>query len=189
MVFTLLVLPAAAQAHSPIKGINDFYNGALHPIFVPAHWMALLALGILFGREDQKKITPAILSFAVATVLGLFVTGLWPIENFEMAALVAAAMAGILIAARPRVSVTACALIASLIGLVIGLDSAQESLAGKARMAALFGSGVGIYLLTLYAMAFAGFFSKHSWQRIGLRVMGSWIAASALLVLSLIFRQ
>jgi len=36
-------------------------------------------------------------------------------------------------------------------------------------------------------MVFADWFGKRSWQRIGLRVLGSWAAASSLLVLSLAF--
>jgi hypothetical protein len=51
--------------------------------------------------------------------------------------------------------------------------------------ASLLGSGIALYLLTLYAMVFAEYFSRHAWQRIGLWVIGSWVAAAALLVLAL----
>jgi F0F1-type ATP synthase assembly protein I len=36
-------------------------------------------------------------------------------------------------------------------------------------------------------MGFADYFNKKPWQLIGLRVLGSWLAASALMVLALLF--
>jgi hypothetical protein len=68
---------------------------------------------------------------------------------------------------------------------VVGLDSAREDLSGLAESVSLFGNAVGIYLLLLYSMGFAEYFSSKSWQRIGIRILGSWMAASAFLVLAL----
>ena len=68
---------------------------------------------------------------------------------------------------------------------MVGIDSAQDDLSGRGRLAALLGTCVSAYLLLLYAMVFADFFTRREWQRIGLRIAGSWVAASAMLVLSL----
>jgi len=96
-----------------------------------------------------------------------------------------AAVIGLLIAASPRISLNWCALITAVAGFVIGLDSTQETLNGKAKLVAIFGSGVGIYFFSLYPVAFADYFSAKPWQKIGIRVLGSWLAASSLLVLAL----
>ena len=78
-------------------------------------------------------------------------------------------------------------LVAVICGLLIGLDSAQDHLGGREQFAMLFGSAVGIYLLLLYPMGLAEYLQRRQWQRIGVRVAGSWSAASALLVLTLTF--
>jgi hypothetical protein len=65
------------------------------------------------------------------------------------------------------------------------MDSAQDALSGKEKLVSLLGSGLALYLLFLYPMALADVFNKKPWQMIGVRVIGSWIAASSLLVLAL----
>ena len=74
-----------------------------------------------------------------------------------------------------------------ILGFIIGLDSAQDSLSAKAKWVALFGSGVGIYFLLLYVMALSESLTKKAWQNIAVRVIASWISASALMVLALNF--
>jgi urease accessory protein len=180
-----LLLPASALAHSPIKGINSFYNGLLHPVLVPAQLLFLLALGLLLGRQEPQRIQASILAFLAATVAGLAAAGFDISIDAETALLVGAASAGLLVAADPRLPGLGCLVISVVSGLLIGLDSPQQELAGKERFAALFGSGIGIYLLVLYAVALADAFRKRHWQRVGVRVIGSWLAASALLVLAL----
>jgi len=96
-----------------------------------------------------------------------------------------AAIIGLLIASNLSIGYYLCAAIAALIGLFIGIDSAQETLSGTVKLVTLFGSGVGIYLSFLYSMGFADYFNKKPWQKIGVRVIGSWIAASSLLVITL----
>jgi len=43
-------------AHAPFIGVDGFYGGLLHPLLVPAHAMALLALGLLIaGAAGSRK--------------------------------------------------------------------------------------------------------------------------------------
>ena len=180
----LLLLPAAALAHSPIKGLNNFYNGFLHPLFVPAHLLSLLALGLLFGQQGPRLHTPAILGFLSASVLGLLSTLLIEPIAVERVLLSGAGLLGLLIAAKRVVPVYLSAVLGAVLGITIGLDSAMVELSGNERLASLLGSGIGIYLLLLYPMALADYFNRRAWQQIAIRVLGSWIAASALLVLT-----
>ena len=183
----LLVLPDAAYAHMPIKGINNFYNGALHPVLVQSHLLLLLALGVYFGQQGPKENQKAIVVFLLATTLGLVAAGFSAGGNVEAILLVGAAIIGLLVAASLRLPVYLCAIIGAAAGFVIGLDSAQETLLGKEKMVSLFGTGVGIYMLMVYATGFTYYFSNKPWQKVGVRIIGSWVAASALLVLSLLF--
>ena len=184
---SLLVLPEASLAHSPIQGIGDFYNGLLHPVLVPAHLLLLVAVGIFIGQQGQKVIEPALGIFAFATVAGL--TAAWFSDANEIEAFILALSAaiGLVIAIAPKVALLWCGIIALLAGFFLGIDSAQEELAGKEKLVTLFGSGVAICFLVLYPMALANYLNKKAWQKIGIRVLGSWIAASSLLVLALSF--
>lgn len=183
----LILLPAAALAHSPIKGLDNFYAGFLHPLFVPAHLLPILVLGILFGQQGPARLQAAIIAFLVAVVGGLTATLLSPGWSAELVLLIGAAAAGVLVALAIPLPLGAYVALATLLGLMIGFDSAQDDLSGRGRLAALLGTCIAAYLLLLYAMVFADFFSRREWQRIGLRIAGSWVAASALLVLSLSF--
>ena len=183
----LVLLPGVALAHSPIKGLDNFYAGLLHPLFVPAHLLSVLALGIFFGQRGPKAVQTAIIAFLVATLLGLVATGIAKPVDVELPLLLGAAVTGALVALDRQLPLPVCVLLAVALGLMIGFDSAQPQLSGRSWLAALLGTGIAVYLLLLYAMVFADWFGKRSWQRIGLRVLGSWAAASSLLVLSLAF--
>ena len=183
----LSLVSGPALAHSPIEGIGNFYNGLLHPVFVPAHWLLLVALGLLIGQNGIYPNRAAFAAFLAATAIGLI--GAWFSigGEMEMVLLGAAVVIGLAIAAslsmRPSVSV----ILAVLVGLLVGIDSAQQTLSGKDKLLTLVGTGVGISLLMIYAIGLADFFNKKAWQKIGIRVVGSWIAASSLLVLALSF--
>jgi urease accessory protein len=180
-----LVIAEPALAHSPIKGIGSFFNGLLHPVLVPAHLLLLLAVGVFWGQQGPQKIEVVLGVFAFATILGL--TAAWFSIGAEVEALVLvlSATIGLLIAIRPAAGLLWCSVIALLAGFFLGGDSAQDELSGKAKLFTLFGNAVAIYLLPLYAMVLADYFNKKEWQKIGIRILGSWIAASSLLVLAL----
>ena len=186
LFFSLVVAPNLAFAHAPIPGINNFYNGLLHPVLVPSHALLWFSAGLLFGQQQAKQFRAAFLSLLPAIVSGLVVSGFSPGSQFEFFILVMAAIIGLLVAASPRIPTYWCVIIAVVTGFSIGFDSAQESLSGTAKFVALLGSGIGIFFLTLYAFGLSSFCnSKKDWLRILIRVFGSWIAASALLVLAL----
>jgi len=180
-----LAVPEPVLAHSPIKGIGNFYNGLLHPLFVPAHLLLLIALGLFIGQKGMYENRAAFAVFLVTTAIGLI--GAWFSVGGEMdiVLLSAAAIIGLLLASNLSIGLYFSAIIAALVGLLVGIDSAQETLSGTVKLVTLFGSGVGINLLLLYSMGFADYFNKKPWQKIGVRVIGSWVAASSLLVLAL----
>jgi len=183
----LFFLPAVAFAHTPIKGLDNFYNGVLHPFFVPAHILAILAVGLLFGRQGSDNIPALIMGFIAATVLGLGASGFSISIDLSAVLVVETALIGLLIAADFKLPLQWCLIIGAVVGVIIGLDSSQPDMTGKAKLITLFGSGVGVYLMILYPMGFADYFNKKPWQLIGVRVLGSWLAASAFMVLALLF--
>jgi hydrogenase/urease accessory protein HupE len=183
----LLATPQFAAAHSPIKGIENFYSGLLHPVFVPAHLLLLIALGLLVGQKGVNENQASFLAFLITTAIGLIAAWFSIGGEKEMYLLSGAAIIGLLVASNLPMRTHWCAIIAALAGLLIGMDSTQEALTGRKKFVTLLGTGIGIYLVFLYAMGLADYFNKKPWQKVGVRVMGSWIAASSILVLAFSF--
>lgn len=182
-----LAVPGVSLAHSPIQGIGNFYNGLLHPVLVPAHLLLLVAIGLFLGQQGSRAIQLALGIFAFATVTGLAAAWFSITGETETLILVLSAVIGLVIAMAPKVALLWCGFGALLAGFLLGIDSAQEALSGKDKLLTLFGSGVAIYFLVLYPIALADYSNKKAWQKIGIRVVGSWVAASSLLVLALSF--
>lgn len=180
-----LVFFEPAFAHSPIKNIGNFYNGLLHPMFVPAHLLLLVALGLLIAQKGMNENRMAITTFFFTTIIGL-VGGWFSIGGeIEIICLSFAAIIGLIITSNLSIGRSVLVVIAGLVGLFIGIDSVQETLSGIAKFLTFIGSAVGIYISLLYSVGFFDYFGKKPWQKIGMRVIGSWVAASSLLVLAL----
>ena len=177
--------PRLAQAHVPFAGLNDLYNGLLHPVVVPAHLLLLAAAGLFLGKQGSRVVPPAFLLFCLSTFCGLVTTIFFTGGIGERYVLGVAAVVGLLIAANFRIPLFLCLIVAALTGVLIGLDSTQAELVGRAKFFSLLGSGLGICFLFLYPLAFADYFGDRNWQKIGVRIVGSWVAASSILVLVL----
>jgi urease accessory protein len=182
---SILLVPEIVFAHGPIKGIGNFYNGVLHPVFVPAHLLLLSVLGLFIGQKGIEKNLLSLATFAFGTFFGLTLAWFSFDGEMEVFLLGSALILGLLVALEFKLTPTWLSLIAFFTGLAIGMDSTQETLAGREKVATLLGTGVGLYLLQLYPMGLADYFNNKPWQRIGIRVLGSWIAAIAFLVLAL----
>ena len=75
--------------------------------------------------------------------------------------LVSVAVIGVVVAASPGLSLYWCAGIPTIAGLLIGLDSAQQTLTGKDRFGSLSGSGISIYFLLLFVMGWSKAKDRH----------------------------
>lgn len=183
----LLLLPGSVFAHTLGKGTSPFFNGLLHPLLDPAHLICLIAIGLLLGQQHPNRNLAALLSYPVVILIGLIAGGFPVTLKLEMAILVSATVIGLLITLSPRLPVAWCAIAAACTGLLISFDSAQQAQAGLDKLSAVLGVGLGLVTVPLIVMEFADYFRVKAWQRISIRILGSWIAASAFLVLTLIF--
>jgi len=184
-----LVISQNAFAHSPIKGIGFLFNGILHPFLIPAHILVIVALGFWIGQLQPKKHRASILLYLFFLIAGLSLSvfNLMPEYNWSLILLILAIIIGISTLAAISVPVVVTSLICITVALVIGLDSQVDDLTGSIRIISLVGNGVGSYLMLLYAIAISETMSVKSWQQIGIRVLTSWLSASALMVLALNF--
>lgn len=184
--------PLAAAAHSPVPGLDHFYGGLLHPWLVPAHAIALLALGLAVGRRSgDADVAPALrarqrtlFAFVAALATGLVATGVTGERDTDPLLLALGLAAAAAVVAGRVLPAWAQGLLAAAVGAVIGLGSGAGELAGRPLVLALAGAGAGATLALLAATVLADL-PRAAWQRIALRVGASWLAASALLVLAL----
>lgn len=185
-IAAIVLFAASAQAHPPPLGLTGFSGGLLHPLFVPAHVLAVTGLGILIGQHRRwGKAAP--LGFVAALAVALVAIALALVPRYTAEAVLACAVfTGILVAwARRWPEPLGCALAAAL-GLSLGLDSPPETISISEANLMLLGTGASATILLLVVI-FCASRLRRAWQRIGLRVLGSWIAASAILVLALQF--
>lgn len=185
---TILLTPSAALAHSPIRDIGNFYGGLLHPVLVPAQLLLLLALGLLLGQQAPAENKVPLLAFLICTVAGLVYAGLASGGELATAQLLGTTVFGLLVALHPKIPVTVRTVFSAFAALTVGADSGQAELTGAALFAALAGTGIGMTILLLCTMGMADYLQEKPWQKIGVRILGSWITTSALLVLSLSLR-
>ncbi len=93
-------------------------------------------------------------------------------------------MSGALVALARPLPVLACATLATATGIALGLDSPPRAISLNVAFLTLIGTGLGA-TLALAVVATATRILTRAWQKIGVRILGSWIAASAVLVLAL----
>jgi urease accessory protein len=177
--------PAVAEAHSPIKGLGTFYNYMLHPLLVPAHALLLVALALMLGQQGRESAGTAIFLFALSLVAGLAVSSAGIDASLGEPLLLAGSLVvgGTVSLGRrlPRIAVLALAAIA---GLAIGLDSAAETSGTRDTVLAYAGLTTGIlYLATVVCGLTVGLLEH--WQRVAVRIAGSWIVAASVMVLAL----
>jgi urease accessory protein len=159
-----------AAAHGAVQGLGNFFSGVVHPLFEPAQLIALVALGLLIGQRGLAATRPAA---SVGTTAST--------DTFLLAT---AGLIGLAVLTAARVPRALCAAVAAAVGLGIGLGSGPEGAAGSARAVMLLGTAVGVCVWMFNVVGLVHE-ARRPWMRIGVRVVGSWIAASAVLVMAL----
>ena len=182
-VLFLLLTSTPVWAHAPIAGVDSFMNGVLHPLIIPAQVLLLISLGLLLGRQGTKaigSIVPFFL-FCLLVSVGLSLI-LSPLPEWVF--LVIALGLALWLISSWAIADRLLWVIALVVAFLIGTDSLIEEFNGRERYVALAGSCLGSYVLLLYTAGIGVALNRFK-NGIVLRILGSWITASILLVLSL----
>ena len=189
-VALLLALPASASAHTVVSGVGDFFGGVLHPLTTPAHVLLLLGLGIYLGQQVPLKLKASLFVFVTvsALALGLTTTGL--VKTVPPPLIIGLALlAGVLVALEIPPATWISRGLFALAALAIGLDSAVETGTGWVVVKTLLGTWTGLIIIVADVAFYSSKFTKWQWQRVGLRVAGSWITAASLMILAFALRH
>jgi urease accessory protein len=186
LVSIVLTLFAAKPtlAHAPIKGIGTFYNGVLHPATVPTHLLLVFGLGLLLGQHAPRPSRSGWFAFVAAFCIGLVAQQELGVRVPETVLLALALIVGLLVVLERSFGTAAVVILMSAAGIGIGLDSLPDSAPQREVWLTLAGTAIGGVLLLSYIGGGAAALVR-PWQRIGIRVAGSWTVASAAMVLVL----
>lgn len=177
--------PAPALAHGSLA-VGDFYTGMLHPLLHFDTLLPLLALALWAGQLGGPQAWRLPLAFSAAALLGA-VAGVLEVEPWLGRWLLRLSMLvlGLMVAASGRLPAWLAMALVCLFGVEQGqantYDPEQEIERPLLFLAGL-GSSIGLVLFHVVTRVVR---YQAFWVQIGVRVLGSWIAATGLLVLVL----
>lgn len=157
----------------------------LHPLLAPAAFIALLALGLLIGQHTLARTRLPVLAFLALLMLGLAGGAQAPGLNLDVGLLLAGLLTAGVALLTLRLQTQALALLCGTVAVATGLGLADMA-AGETqgRWVVIAGTWLGAGLFALGVAAVVEL-AVRPWQRLAVRVVASWLAASALLVLGL----
>ena len=181
-----LLRPSDAAAHLVTTGMGPVYDGIGHLLLTPEDLVPVLALALFAGLRGATQGRRAMFLLPVAWLagglLGLRVTAapVFPVPALSFLIL------GALLAADVQLPANGVAAVAVVLGLVHGVLNGAALRQGAGGFGLL---GIMAALFVLVALASAFVVSlERPWTRIAVRVAGSWVAASGLLLLGWAFR-
>jgi len=185
-IFAMLAIALScgpADAHLNAAGMGPIYDGLMHFLTSPDDLVPAVALALLAGLRGAPYGRRTIFALPAAWLLGSLL-GL-------SAAVVSAStlwasfwflLLGGLVVADVKLSLRSMTALAALLGLVHGyFNGTGMGLSAQSILAAV-GLAAAIFVLVVLVAALVVQLRAH-WARVAVRVGGSWIAASGLLML------
>lgn len=184
-----LVLTAApASAHLVQTGFGAFYDGLVHLVATPADLLVVLGLGLLAGLCGKPAARTTLLALPAAWLAaGLLGRSVPQVGELALATTATLVVVGGLVACDARLSRGQMLGLAVAVGALHGLANGATLAPGGAEPLALCGAALAAFTLaSLVPARVVGL--RAAWQRIAVRVAGSWIAAIGVLLLGWLAR-
>jgi hydrogenase/urease accessory protein HupE len=183
VAFAVTAWPALAEAHLNSTGMGPVYDGLMHFLTSPEDVAPVLALALLAGLRGADHGRRTMFALPAAWLLGgLLGTMASATRGSAVLAALWVLCLGGLLAADARFSLGVTSALAVLLGLSHGyLNGSGMGQIGVA-VPAFLGLASAVFILVALAAAVVVPL-RAQWARIAVRVAGSWIAASGLLML------
>ena len=184
----LVGCPLRAEAHLNTTGLGPVYDGVLHFLLSPEDLVPVLALALFAGLRGAAHgrramfVLPA--AWLLGGLLGLSVTT----SRGGTLTAISFLLLGGLVAADARLSLQMLTAIAAFLGFFHGYLNGAAMGQPVVGSIALLGLVSAVFVLVTLAAAFVVRL-RWQWTRIAVRVAGSWIAASGLLMLGWAMRR
>jgi len=182
----LFLLPAAAFAHLVTTGMGPVYDGIGHLLLTPEDLVPVIALSLYCGMRGARAGRYAMFMLPLAWLLGGLVGLNLDLDVTIPVPALSFLLLGGLIAADANLPDQLIGPMTVMIGLLHGVFNGLVLKSGPGGPALL---GIMGALFVLVALMSAFVVSlERPWTRIVVRVMGSWVAASGMLMIGWYFR-
>jgi hydrogenase/urease accessory protein HupE len=183
LVVVALLLPTTAHAHLVNTGLGPFYDGVLHFLLTPEDLFPVLALALLAGLRGAPSGRLALFVLTGAWLTGGLIGLAFPAAGSSaILTTLSFVVLGGLVAADARLRPGWVAAIAGVVGLLHGHYNGAAM--AEAKVGALGLAGIAATVFVTSALAAALVVALRApWARIAVRVAGSWVAATGLLML------
>jgi hydrogenase/urease accessory protein HupE len=177
----LMLAPGAAEAHLVETGLGPVYDGVAHFALSPEYCVPIVGAALYAGLRGKVQARSAIVLLPLCWLIGSLLGGLPGAPVLIAPLWLILMIVGGFIAAEVPLSVRVSGFFVGAIGLALGFSSGMATAQYGQAIRAAFGGAVVIFVVTSLAAAAAN--AALGWTRIAVRVIGSWIAASGLLLL------
>lgn len=173
---------APAHAHLVETGFGDFYDGVAHFAVTPSDLLVVVALALLAGQRGTGAARYALFALPLAWMAGILVGAYWPSTAVSpLLTTLSFALAGALVALNMKLRDAWVAVFAAAAGLPHGLVDGATMTPGSVSVLALSGViGAVVFLTAVLSAQVVAL--PAGWPRIVVRVAGSWIVATGLLM-------
>jgi hydrogenase/urease accessory protein HupE len=171
------------------KRFGDFYGGILHPLTALEHALPILALGLLAGQQGERAARWLVLVFPLALLIGAGLAAVTPpVPSIRFLNATSFVALGLLVAASWRLPLTLLIALGAVFGFSHGYENGRAM--GPDTAVHLFVPGVALAggLVTALVSAATIDLASRTWARVGVRVLGSWIAAIGIMTVGLAWR-
>jgi hydrogenase/urease accessory protein HupE len=181
--FTFLMSAIPGEAHLNSTGMGPFYDGLMHFLMSPEDIIPVLALALLAGLRGAEFGRHTLFVLPSAWLLGsLFGLAAAAVKGNALVSAIWFLLLGGLLAANAKLSLRLTTALAALLGLYHGYLNGTGMGQSASAVVVLLGLVCAIFVLVALAAAFVVRL-RAQWARIAVRVAGSWIAASGILML------
>lgn len=182
----IFLLPAAAFAHLVTTGMGPVYDGIGHLLLTPEDLVPVIALSLYCGMRGARAGRYAMFMLPLAWLLGGLVGLNLDLDITIPVPALSFLLLGGLIVADANLPDQLIGPMTVMIGLLHGVFNGLVLKSGPGGPALL---GIMGALFVLVALMSAFVVSlERPWTRIVVRVMGSWVAASGMLMIGWYFR-
>lgn len=178
----LALCPLQGHAHLIETGLGPVYDGIAHFALTPEDLIPSATLAVLAGMRGTDHARRVILVLPLAWLLAGLLGAVTQVSPPGSLSWVPLLVLGGLVAADVRLSAAATTAIAAAVGVFLGLANGYAMAQAGPGIRGVAGIVGTVFVVTTLGAACAAA-SQSGWLRIAWRVVGSWIAASGLLLL------
>jgi hypothetical protein len=178
----IVLCPSNAQAHLVTIGLGPVYDGIGHLALSPDVWVPILALALFAGLGGAAAGRLMLFLLPFAWLLGALVGCRTETAPFTAISATSFLVPGALVTADLRLKRSMVAAIAVVLGFGDGCLNGMATQPMHSGSLELVGAVAALFVAVAIVDAFV-IWLKRPWMRVEVRLVGSWITATGLLLL------